>query len=188
MMRCRLRTTCGAYLPYDGRLPDATRRRFALSPARAILIPVAAEGLPPVARMFENRRVLAMIHGPVAQQVRAPLCRRGGRRFEAGRGRYRNAVRRIVIRRWVTVGRSVHGRSAPARACRTSCTPFYGPVAQSVRAPPCHGGGRRFKSGRGRVVAYILKVGCSLVRMGGGRHREWSLLFIRSVESQPENR
>ena len=27
-----------------------------------------------------------------------------------------------------------------------------GPVAQLVSAPPCHGGGRRFKSGQGRDV------------------------------------
>ena len=27
---------------------------------------------------------------------------------------------------------------------------FFGPVAQLVRAPPCHGGGRRFKSVLGR--------------------------------------
>ena len=27
---------------------------------------------------------------------------------------------------------------------------FYGPVAQLVRAPPCHGGGRRFESVPGR--------------------------------------
>ena len=26
----------------------------------------------------------------------------------------------------------------------------YGPVAQLVRAPPCHGGGRRFESDLGR--------------------------------------
>lgn len=80
-----------------GSSDSATRRRFALSPARAILVPVAADGLPPVARMFENRRVFAMIHGPVAQQVRAPLCRRGGRRFEAGRGRFHNAIRHCVL-------------------------------------------------------------------------------------------
>ena len=28
----------------------------------------------------------------------------------------------------------------------------YGPVAQLVRAPPCHGGGRRFESDLGRLV------------------------------------
>ena len=27
---------------------------------------------------------------------------------------------------------------------------IYGPVAQLVRAPPCHGGGHRFKSDTGR--------------------------------------
>ena len=31
-----------------------------------------------------------------------------------------------------------------------ACKQAYGPVAQLVRAPPCHGGGHRFKSGRGR--------------------------------------
>ena len=28
----------------------------------------------------------------------------------------------------------------------------FGPLAQLVRVPPCHGGGRRFKSGTGRSV------------------------------------
>ena len=28
---------------------------------------------------------------------------------------------------------------------------MYGPVAQLVRAPPCHGGGHRFKSVLGRL-------------------------------------
>ena len=28
----------------------------------------------------------------------------------------------------------------------------YGPVAQLVRAPPCHGGGRRFESDLGRQL------------------------------------
>ena len=69
---------------------------------------------------------------------------------------------------------------------RTSCTPSYGPVAQQVRAPPCHGGGRRFKSGPGRVVAYILKVGGSFTGTDGRYER--SLLFVRTVESKPENR
>ena len=31
---------------------------------------------------------------------------------------------------------------------------FHGPVAQLVRAPPCHGGGRRFKSVLGRFKIY----------------------------------
>ena len=29
---------------------------------------------------------------------------------------------------------------------------FYGPVAQLVRAPPCHGGGRRFEPDPGRLI------------------------------------
>ena len=33
---------------------------------------------------------------------------------------------------------------------------FLGPVAQLVRAPPCHGGGRRFKSVLGRLYNGIL--------------------------------
>ena len=32
-----------------------------------------------------------------------------------------------------------------------------GLVAQLVRAPPCHGGGRRFESDLGRSVAYAIK-------------------------------
>ena len=31
---------------------------------------------------------------------------------------------------------------------------FYGPLAQLVRAPPCHGGGRGFKSRLGRFFSY----------------------------------
>ena len=38
---------------------------------------------------------------------------------------------------------------------------FYGPVAQLVRAPPCHGGGRRFESVPGRsskeVVSFSIE-------------------------------
>ena len=33
-----------------------------------------------------------------------------------------------------------------------------GLVAQLVRAPPCHGGGRRFESDRGRNVEIFLKL------------------------------
>ena len=36
-----------------------------------------------------------------------------------------------------------------------STSPQSGPVAQLVRAPPCHGGGRRFKSVLGRLKAYL---------------------------------
>ncbi len=32
----------------------------------------------------------------------------------------------------------------------------YGLVAQLVRAPPCHGGGRRFESDLGRELADVL--------------------------------
>jgi len=30
-----------------------------------------------------------------------------------------------------------------------------GPVAQLVRAPPCHGGGRQFKSGQDRTALIV---------------------------------
>ena len=33
---------------------------------------------------------------------------------------------------------------------------LYGPVAQPVRAPPCHGGGRGFDSHPGRFIFYII--------------------------------
>ena len=32
---------------------------------------------------------------------------------------------------------------------------FFGPVAQLVRAPPCHGGGRRFESDLGRLLSKV---------------------------------
>ena len=35
---------------------------------------------------------------------------------------------------------------------------FYGPVAQLVRAPPCHGGGRRFESVPGRFFQEVVSV------------------------------
>ena len=34
----------------------------------------------------------------------------------------------------------------------------YGLVAQLVRAPPCHGGGRRFESDLGRAILYIFNI------------------------------
>ena len=34
---------------------------------------------------------------------------------------------------------------------------MYGPVAQLVRAPPCHGGGRGFEPHPGRLQLYIVK-------------------------------
>ena len=35
----------------------------------------------------------------------------------------------------------------------------YGPVAQLVRAPPCHGGGREFESHLGRLPEYRREYG-----------------------------
>ena len=35
----------------------------------------------------------------------------------------------------------------------------YGPVAQLVRAPPCHGGGREFESLLGRLYGIIAQLG-----------------------------
>ena len=34
---------------------------------------------------------------------------------------------------------------------------MQGPVAQLVRAPPCHGGGRRFESDLGRLIFITLR-------------------------------
>ena len=36
---------------------------------------------------------------------------------------------------------------------------FYGPVAQLVRAPPCHGGGQEFKSLLGRLSGILAQLG-----------------------------
>jgi hypothetical protein len=40
----------------------------------------------------------------------------------------------------------------PGRCCSLKGPRNLGPVAQLVSAPPCHGGGRRFKSGQGRAL------------------------------------
>ena len=37
--------------------------------------------------------------------------------------------------------------------------PFNGLVAQLVRAPPCHGGGRRFESDLGRLYGILAQLG-----------------------------
>ena len=43
----------------------------------------------------------------------------------------------------------------PAVYCYQSCTRVHhGPVAQLVSAPPCHGGGRGFKSRQGRWLVF----------------------------------
>ena len=34
-----------------------------------------------------------------------------------------------------------------------------GPMAQLVRAPPCHGGGRRFESDSGRLYGVLAQLG-----------------------------
>ena len=36
---------------------------------------------------------------------------------------------------------------------------LFGPLAQLVRAPPCHGGGRRFKSVVGRLYGVLAQLG-----------------------------
>ena len=36
---------------------------------------------------------------------------------------------------------------------------FYGLVAQLVRAPPCHGGGRGFESRLGRLTGVLAQLG-----------------------------
>ena len=42
-----------------------------------------------------------------------------------------------------------------AHVCSFEGTNFTGPVAQLVRAPPCHGGGRGFEPLPGRLLASI---------------------------------
>ena len=48
------------------------------------------------------------------------------------------------------VNRSVVG-SSPTQGAKILYL-YYGPMAQLVRAPPCHGGGRRFESDSGRFL------------------------------------
>ena len=51
------------------------------------------------------------------------------------------------------VNRSVVG-SSPTQGAKILYL-YYGPMAQLVRAPPCHGGGRRFESDSGRFYAAV---------------------------------
>ena len=53
--------------------------------------------------------------------------------------------------------------------CGFEGTYLFGPVAQLVRAPPCHGGGRGFESHPGRLheivdAAFITSI-CCIVSM-----------------------
>src|ERR1700712_1497329 len=61
----------------------------------------------------------------------------------------------------------------------------FGPVAQLVSAPPCHGGGRRFKSGQGRkarsALASMAVPSVQLLRVGQGS-------VAQLVERSTENR
>ena len=52
------------------------------------------------------------------------------------------------------VNRSVVG-SSPTQGAKILYLNIYGPMAQLVRAPPCHGGGRRFESDSGRFYAVV---------------------------------
>ena len=45
----------------------------------------------------------------------------------------------------------------------------YGPVAQLVRAPPCHGGGRRFESDLGRSYKLPYLYGSLYIYRSAGR-------------------
>ena len=49
------------------------------------------------------------------------------------------------------VNRAVVG-SSPTRGAGLKGPQGFGPLAQLVRAPPCHGGGREFESLLGRYV------------------------------------
>ena len=46
--------------------------------------------------------------------------------------------------------------------CSFEGTYLFGPVAQLVRAPPCHGGGRGFESHSGRLSKIIRYIVCSM--------------------------
>ena len=70
----------------------------------------------------------------------------------------------------------------------TSITPFFGPVAQLVRAPACHAGGRRFEPDPGRhyaSVAQLVEQGTENPRVIGsipigGTTSEWTSLHSKS--------
>ena len=89
-----------------------------------------------------------------------------------GRGRILNRQGMLNLTRWASAGRS-HGEAGWMNSaclpkcffgCKEEfrCSVFkaqnlvrsftFGLVAQLVRAPPCHGGGRRFESDLGRTV------------------------------------
>ena len=59
---------------------------------------------------------------------------------------------------------------------------FYGPVAQLVRAPPCHGGGRRFESVPGRsckeVVSFSIEATFFVFWTSGVSYSEQAMYVI----------
>ena len=87
--------------------------------------------------------------GPVVQLVRMPPCHGGGRGFESHPGRHYADLAHLVERHLAKV--EVASSSLVGRSIMEQQSLFqYGPVAQLVRAPACHAGGRRFEPDPGR--------------------------------------
>ena len=75
-----------------------------------------------------------------------------------------------------------HNRSVLGSSPRRSIRIIYGPVAQLVRAPPCHGGGRRFKSVLGRLHSYLTMYENIVSHLGS--QLSWESICLTSRGSQ----